>query len=209
MIDTRNQRGRVAIVNAQQSADAKWLKEAAEVFAKDIMISVDVLAGAFDMKNPDLKGDVTVFIVDDTLLPMSLIAPESKWAVVNVSKIKCDKEPFFKARTMKEVTRAMVSLLGGADSQYPLCLMSVVTNAEGLDKFIDSRLPVDVVERLKKNMPLVGITPFSITTYRAACQQGWAPAPTNEFQKAIWNSVHELPSKPIKIEFDPKRDAGK
>ena len=44
-----------------------------------------------------------------------------------------------------------------------------------------------------------------IGTYRQACQEGWAPAPKNDEQKAIWNQVHAIPDKPIKIEFDPKR----
>ena len=42
--------------------------------------------------------------------------------------------------------------------------------------------------------------------YRKACMDGWAPAPTNEYQKAIWDQVHAIPTKPIKIEFDPKTD---
>ena len=37
-------------------------------------------------------------------------------------------------------------------------------------------------------------------------QQGWAPAPTNEVQQAIWDKVHQIPDKPITIEFDPKTD---
>jgi len=40
---------------------------------------------------------------------------------------------------------------------------------------------------------------------REACQEGWAPAPTNDIQKAIWNEVRQLPAKPIKIEFDPAK----
>ena len=32
-----------------------------------------------------------------------------------------------------------------------------------------------------------------------------APAPTNEFQKAVWDKVHAIPQNPMKIEFDPKK----
>ena len=42
--------------------------------------------------------------------------------------------------------------------------------------------------------------------YRQACQEGWAPAPTNAVQRAIWNKVHQIPDSPLVIEFDPKRD---
>ena len=42
-------------------------------------------------------------------------------------------------------------------------------------------------------------------TYREACREGWAPPPTNDLQRAIWEETRKLPEKPIKIEFDPPR----
>ena len=42
------------------------------------------------------------------------------------------------------------------------------------------------------------------TTYAAACRMGWAPPPTNDIQRVIWDKVHAVPAKPMKIEFDPK-----
>lgn len=50
-----------------------------------------------------------------------------------------------------------------------------------------------------------GINTIAIATYRTACQQGWAPAPTNDVQKAIWDEVHTLPSEPIKIKPESKK----
>ena len=44
--------------------------------------------------------------------------------------------------------------------------------------------------------------PQEVTTYKKACQEGWAPNPTNEWQQAIWDETRQLPTKPIKIEFD-------
>ena len=35
---------------------------------------------------------------------------------------------------------------------------------------------------------------------------GWAPQPTNEVQRAIWDKVHAIPDKPLTIEFNPKKD---
>ena len=52
----------------------------------------------------------------------------------------------------------------------------------------------------------IGVKPAEKTTYRKACHEGWAPPPTNEVQKAIWEQIHSSPDKPIKIEFDPKKD---
>ena len=42
--------------------------------------------------------------------------------------------------------------------------------------------------------------------YSRACREGWAPPPTNDVQRTIWKQVHAVPDKPIKIEFDPKKD---
>ena len=52
---------------------------------------------------------------------------------------------------------------------------------------------------------MCGVTPARKGIYEAACQQGWAPAPTNDIQKAIWDKVHAVPATPMKIEFDPKK----
>jgi hypothetical protein len=35
----------------------------------------------------------------------------------------------------------------------------------------------------------MGIKPARMTTYRKACEEGWAPMPTNSVQKAIWDEV--------------------
>ena len=80
-----------------------------------------------------------------------------------------------------------------------MCIMGSVVKASDLDKYPDSRLPVDVLDRMQKNMSVIGMAPFKITTYRKACEDGWAPQPTNEYQQAIWDKVHAMPTEPLKI----------
>ena len=46
---------------------------------------------------------------------------------------------------------------------------------------------------------LYGIKTLTIASYRTACHYGWAPAPTNDVQRAIWQKVHEMPAAPLKI----------
>ena len=41
--------------------------------------------------------------------------------------------------------------------------------------------------------------------YLVAVQEGWAPQPTNDVQKAIWDKVHALPTEPIKIKPEEKK----
>ena len=67
-------------------------------------------------------------------------------------------------------------------------------------------VPPDVFPRMLHYIGALGIRPVVQATYKKACQEGWAPAPTNDVQKAIWEKVHAIPDKPITIEFDPKKD---
>ncbi len=203
--DVTKQKGRIVIVNAQSKADEEWLRDGAKVFSDDAMIDVDVEKGNFDIKKPDIRGEASIFVVDDETLPPSLVAPECGWAMVNAASFHSEKDPYFRMRIMKAITRAAAFLLGGGDSQFPNCVTGIIRNNEELDSYPDSRLPVDVLDRLRKNTIRLGIVPYSITTYRSAVQEGWAPAPTNEYQQAIWDKVHAVPSNPMKIEFDPKK----
>ena len=43
------------------------------------------------------------------------------------------------------------------------------------------------------------------TVYRKACEEGWAPQPTNDVQKAIWDKVHAMPTEPLKIKPETKK----
>ena len=59
--------------------------------------------------------------------------------------------------------------------------------------------------KMQKMWNRFGVSKERRVPYRVACQQGWAPAPTNDYQKAVWEEVHAVPSDPMKIEFDPKK----
>ena len=65
---------------------------------------------------------------------------------------------------------------------------------------------MDVVQRFWDYMKPLGVLPAQRATYMKACQEGWAPPPTNDVQKAVWEKVHAIPDKPITIEYDPKKD---
>ena len=84
-------------------------------------------------------------------------------------------------------------------------LCTGIYNLDQLDRQEDNRLSVDVIARLEQSLANAGVTPAQMSTYLAACKQGWAPAPTNDVQKAIWDKVHAVPATPMKIEFDPKK----
>jgi hypothetical protein len=41
----------------------------------------------------------------------------------------------------------------------------------------------------------MGVKPISVVTYRKAVEAGWAPAPTNDIQRAIYDEVKKAPAK--------------
>ena len=195
-----SQQGEIAYVNCQSAAKKEWLQESIDGFVKATRFNITLKDGTFDFKSPKVVGNLSLFFVDDPTLPMSLIAPEAKWAVVNVAPLKSDKEPFFKARVKKQASRTMAILCGGYKSNYPGNLTDAITKVEELDTHTNDALPVDVLGRFTPYLAAFGVTPAIMTTYANACRQGWAAQPTNDLQRGVWNKVHETPSKPIKIE---------
>lgn len=211
--------GKLGLLNAQKTVASDKIVEGTKTLftlmnipyeIKDIEDSVGV--GSAKSLIEKYGVAVGVFVVDDPTLdiPM-LVAPEGKWALVNVAVLKqsAKNQNFVDARTCKELVRAVLYVCGAADSNYKGSIMKGMTNPRSLDNFASSNAPIDVIGRTKKYLPYLGISPEPMTTYRVACEQGWAPAPTNDYQKAVWDSVHAVPDKPIVIKFDAQRDSGK
>ena len=200
-------KGSITYVNCQQKAPKSWIDESIAYFSEVTKFKINYAEGTFDIKNPKVEGNVAIFIVDDDGLPPVLIAPESRWALVNIAPITQEKRPaFFEQRTKKELSRAFAYLCGATGSKYERSLTRGISNQAELDKNPDYELPMDVVQRFWDYMKPLGVLPIQRTTYMKACQEGWAPEPTNDVQRSVWQKVHAIPDKPIKIEFDPKKD---
>lgn len=156
------------------------------------------------------KAEAAIIVIDDPKKPVSLVAPDDHWAMVNVAKLdvnlKTDaaKEKFFAGRCRRQLMRVYAILAGSWTSQYPGNIMAA-DKLENID-LAPEDLPFDVRQRSEKYLPTIGVTKKEEATYFRACRAGWAPSPTNELQKSIWEDVFKLPTKPIQIKFDPKTD---
>lgn len=201
------QQGEVFYINCQSRVPRAWIDESIAYFAKETKFRISLKeGGSFDFQNPKIEGEASLYVIDDAALPAILVAPENRWAVVNVAPIAKEHRPaYFEARVKKELTRGFAYLCGAANSQFPRALTRGIVNHDDLDKNPDLQLPIDVIQRFRTYMETLGVRPAVVSTYRKACQEGWAPAPTNDYQQAIWDKTHEIPSKPIKVEFDPKK----
>ena len=149
---------------------------------------------------------VIVQITESKTAPSLLIAPEANWASVNVTALATDKPSaeVLKSRVQKEIMRAYLYAAGVANSEVQPCLMRPIRRAKDLDKYSVMQPGPSAVAPVINTASQLGIFERTIMTYKEACEEGWAAAPTNELQKAIWDKVRATPKNPMKIEFDPK-----
>lgn len=212
-----SKQGTIAILSAQDKVSAGefdavlgMIFKTAKYDTRVSKIKAESLwnCSAFLRIKSDEKASVAVFVIDNSEMPVSLVAPEEHWAVVNISKL-CAGLPendllrgrMLSARARREVVRALALASGGGSSQFENNIMNV-TRIEDLDA-TQEFLPVDVLARVTQHLEQIGVTPAYERFYYIACKEGWAPAPTNEIEKAILQRVQEKrergPSNPILI----------
>lgn len=204
----------VRVVDAQRQVPRQVVENVVSNIAQTL--TVPVLASTLECRGESLtdmvkkgmempKTGVLVALVSDKSAPALLVAPEAGWATVNVSALADDLPPadVLGVRVQKEIWRGLAMTLGAANSQMQPCLMSNVTSLESLDQ---NKMMVPSPEPIMKMFQGVkarGILPGRRATYRRACEQGWAPAPTNDVQRAIFEQVkadkERGPTNPLKI----------
>ena len=148
-----------------------------------------------------------VFVIDDAALPMSLVALEEGWGFVNIAPLRAGNPPREKyaLRFKKQFIRISSVVFSGVKSNFLTSPLQNVRSVAQLDKTIGDKYGMDTMTGILNHLPEIGVVRDEQITYREACRRGVAPAPTNEFQKAIWEQVHSVPKNPMKIEFDPKK----
>lgn len=208
--------GRIVIVNAQSKVSpdnfdyaslkgGSWMHGLCTVVSESVKPEKCVVAEMDGLRKRH-QADFLLLVTDDPTLPPSLVAVESQWAIMNVAALErgAATPEVTRIRARNEFSRVFCMLCGGFSSQFKAPLTNYVVGVDDLDSCLADP-PVDVNARLRDYLDLRGVKPERRVTYRQACQEGWAPQPTNEFQKAVWGQVHEAPKKPMKIEFDPKK----
>lgn len=134
-----------------------------------------------------------VVLVSETGAPSLLVAPENRWAVVNVQALATDKPnvEIFRKRVQREQWRAVCYVLGAANSSMSNCAMSPVFTPSDLDSLALTASP-EPFARMRGTIDRMGMQSPTATTYRHAVEQGWAPSPTNDIQRAIWQEIRKI-----------------
>lgn len=192
-----SRKGSVAIISQQKKLPFAEIEKVVALLRKDNDITYVAVRGDVGTKPLDaLKkcgATFAVVVVDEPDAPSMLVANDERWATLNVAKYgvgipegKLSYVPF-NARCRKGILRAYAVLTGGARSQFPGNILAV-TSIEGLD-MVGEFVPGDVQMVIRQNFKDCGVTAETRATYIRACKEGWAPAPTNDVQKAIWDRM--------------------
>ena len=153
------------------------------------------------------KPLMTLVVFDgDPSFPALAVYPEERIGLVNADRLKGGEDPAApEVRVAKEVWRAMGFISGVGFSQYENDMMQPYYTLKELDGNIHAYIQPMNMAKMGKFWKRFGVKKEARVPYLVACQEGWAPQPTNDVQKAIWNEVHAVPKTPMKIEFDPKK----
>ena len=210
---TDGQKGRIVFANSQDVVPPDIVESAAAKIGNAVKMAVDVVPCKHEEVNrkttarllKDTKANGVIYLSADGCDETVLVAPEGRWAKINVNLLEGTNVG---TRVQKEMVRAFIILCGGGTSDLGHPILNAISSADQLDA-APYGFPQDVLGRLERYMAQMGVTPYYQTTYRRACHLGWAPPPTNDVQKAIWEKIkaekERGPTNPIKIQPPKKK----
>lgn len=209
--------GTFLFVNTQTAMDAAPFQKVVGRLAEDFNIDVRLVSGdvpelrAVPTRLAELNAKGAIWIVNDPMLPIVLAACENGWAFLNVAPILADAPANDKieGRVTRITNRLFAYIHGAYDSTLmPQCVLKNAHGMDGIDALICKDYSPEAFSKVSGFLAGAGYQQAKRGTYYDACEEGWAPAPTNDVQKAIWDKVHQMPTKPIKILPESKRRKG-
>lgn len=203
----------VCFANGQTLVDGKVVEDCAkaikDLFNINVFVNGDKYTsiGALAKVKPMSKHGAIIALTEMPTMPALLVAPDANWAVVNVSALASDKPNagVLAKRVEKEMWRAFAQVMGCGWTTTQGCILKPASNNRELDRIGGRVIGPDATGRIFAKIRLMNLPTGGSCTYQRACEEGWAPAPTNEVQQVIWDKVHTIPANPMKIEFDPKK----
>lgn len=190
--------GKIAFVNASGIACDETFAKVAQgvqfyirVFAQSSKTDAKIGLANAEAALAGTAAQAAVFGIADDTMPRLLVAPEQRWAFVNVKALKegNPSDEVFVKRLTRELWRAFAMVCGATDTRTQECVLNPVLSLADLDKFQNDMISMERLNEIIEHMKKINVEPFRKTSYRQACKEGWAPAPTNDFQKAIWEKV--------------------
>lgn len=202
--------GKFVFVDAQDKVPAPLLEKPIAQLGKDFSIDIRKVSGdaaSFDLRTvpaalKKLEAKGAIWIVNDPALPASLAAGDNGWGLLNVAPLVADSpdEKVLGKRVVKSINRVFANIHGASESMMmPGCVMKQVVGVAELDALNCENYSPEAFGKVSNYLNKFGYKRVQTGTYYDACEEGWAPAPTNAVQKQIWDKIHQMPTKPIKI----------
>jgi hypothetical protein len=199
VLDVRNQKGKVVILNGQCIVAEDAILSVAKELSDMLKIRVEVAKWAPTPLSEagkglsECDGNIKIVLSDMENQPALAIFPDELWAFVGVTAINGGK---VEKRLQNQIRRAFAYACGcGSDSG----IMARIDKPAQLERFADTDLTYAATQSMLMYLSAAGVTPGRNVLYIRACKEGWAPAPTNEIQQAVWDKVHAMPTEPLKI----------
>lgn len=213
--DPRNAQGKYVFIDMDCGIEESVINAAAAKCQNSCMILVEVskekkVPFSFAVAEESFRksgGIMSTFLIDEADWPMEIVCPGRRWAVVNVRQLKnnAPSQEVFEARVRKMMSRSIGLVFQAGYAFSSVSTMNLVSTPSDLDRIATEGLATECTTVIQATAEKFGYTTMKRVLYSKACMEGWAPPPINDFQKSAWDKVHQLPSKPITIDFDLKR----
>lgn len=158
-------------------------------------------AASAKLANPDFSM-IVMLINGGTLHPRLSVFPEERIGLINADRFS---SILLEKILLREIWRTIGFTGGTGYAPYRGCVMQPAFNDNEIAALMGDVLQPVTLQPFRKFETRFNMKRTRMVPYELACEQGWAPAPTNDVQKAIWDKVHAAPKNPIKIEFDSKK----
>ena len=196
---------RVKVVDMQKRVGKAVIAAAQEDWRQMAWIHSDyVEGGTREEAMKDGNCGLAICLVDKPGADMLLVSPEGCWVEVNVGALAADgpTQEVFEKRFRREMWRAFAFGMGVGNETMP-SLLNPITSLKELDgNEYDTPTP-DAFNMMVFWAARRKLARVRYSSYRKACMEGWAPAPTNDEQRAVWAEVkadkERGPTNPITI----------
>ena len=147
-------------------------------------------AAAAAMDGLSKGAGVVVVLADEAGYPSVTVAPSSQYGILNVAALDTDDAALLRERFHKELLRCAAYTFGLGNTSGGMCVMKPIRDMEGLDALEGRNIGPEALVQILRIAEERGRRPQRRVTYLKAVQDGWAPAPTNDYQRAIWDKFH-------------------
>lgn len=206
---TKQGKGRFAIISTQDIIGNEIICHIATSLGGQLKFPIETIslnekfqiANVLKLMN-DTDSTVAILLVADEILPMSLVAIEEHWALINVSKVadNATKDAAKEFRLHKEISRVTKALFSAVNPNKGAV---AATTGRELELITSDPIDANSLVTIARGLPSYGLVAPRTVPYHRAIHEGWAPAPTNEAQRVIWERAKaeqsEKPSNPIRI----------